>query len=76
MPKDLGEYVLVSELVHQLAPNHGSVFKLFLYPYMPDMEREGKAITGIYGENGVGKFGIKVGELQERLQNFCGLDGL
>lgn len=41
MPKDLGEYVIVHELVHQLAPNHGRVFKLFLHAYLPDwQERE------------------------------------
>lgn len=44
MPKDLGEYVIVHELVHQLAPNHGRVFKLFLYAYMPDWEEREKRL--------------------------------
>lgn len=38
MPKDLGEYVIVHELCHLLAPNHGRVFKSFLTAYMPDWE--------------------------------------
>src|SRR5437870_5002790 len=29
VPKSLGEYVLVHELVHLLAPNHGPLFKSF-----------------------------------------------
>jgi predicted metal-dependent hydrolase len=43
MSKELGEYVIVHELVHLLAPNHGRVFKLFLHAYLPDWEeRESK----------------------------------
>lgn len=38
VPRDLGEYVIVHELVHFLAPNHGRVFKSFLFAYMPDWE--------------------------------------
>lgn len=38
LPRELGEYVIVHELVHQLAPNHGRVFKAFLKSYMPDWE--------------------------------------
>ena len=38
MPKNLGEFVIVHELVHQLAPNHGKVFKLFMHAYLPDWE--------------------------------------
>jgi hypothetical protein len=30
MPKDLGEFVIVHELVHLLAPKHGRLFKLFM----------------------------------------------
>lgn len=38
LPKELGEYVIVHELVHLLAPNHGKVFKAFLKSYIPDWE--------------------------------------
>ena len=41
LPRDLGEFVIVHELVHLLAPNHGKVFKSFMYAYLPDWpERE------------------------------------
>lgn len=36
LPKELGEYVIVHELVHILAPNHGKVFKCFMDAYLPD----------------------------------------
>ncbi len=39
LPRELGEYVIVHELVHRLVPNHGRVFKAFLLAYMPDWER-------------------------------------
>jgi predicted metal-dependent hydrolase len=38
LPKDLGEFVIVHELVHKLAPNHGRVFKSFMHAYLPDWE--------------------------------------
>ncbi len=40
LPRDLGEYVIVHELVHLLCPNayHGRVFKAFMRAYMPDWE--------------------------------------
>jgi predicted metal-dependent hydrolase len=41
LPKELGEFVIVHELVHMLVPNHGKLFKSFMYAYMPDWtERE------------------------------------
>ena len=41
LPKQLGEFVIVHELVHLLAPNHGKLFKSFMHAYMPDwMDRE------------------------------------
>jgi predicted metal-dependent hydrolase len=41
LPKPLGEFVIVHELVHILAPNHGKLFKSFMSAYMPDwIERE------------------------------------
>jgi predicted metal-dependent hydrolase len=38
LPQSLGEYVIVHELAHLLAPNHGKVFKSFLFAYLPDWE--------------------------------------
>jgi predicted metal-dependent hydrolase len=38
LPKGLGEFVIVHELVHLLAPNHGRVFKSFMHAYLPDWE--------------------------------------
>lgn len=39
MPKRLGEFVIVHELIHLLAPNHGKVFKSFMHAYLPDWEQ-------------------------------------
>ena len=38
LPRELGEFVIVHELVHLLTPNHGKVFKSFMYAYLPDWE--------------------------------------
>jgi predicted metal-dependent hydrolase len=38
MPKDLGEFVIVHELVHLLTPTYGKLFKLFMHAYLPDWE--------------------------------------
>lgn len=38
IPKPLGEFVIVHELIHLIAPNHGKVFKSFLLAYLPDWE--------------------------------------
>jgi hypothetical protein len=35
VPRELGEFVIVHELVHLLAPNHGKVFKSFMDAYLP-----------------------------------------
>jgi predicted metal-dependent hydrolase len=41
LPKDIGEFVIVHEVLHLIAPSHGPVFKSFLYAYLPDWpERE------------------------------------
>lgn len=42
IPKDLGEYVIVHELVHLLTPSHGKLFKSFMFAYMPDWEEREK----------------------------------
>jgi predicted metal-dependent hydrolase len=44
LPRDLGEYVIVHELVHLLAPNHGCVFKAFLRIYLPDWQERERAL--------------------------------
>ena len=38
LPVALGEFVIVHELVHLLAPNHGRLFKSFMHAYLPDWE--------------------------------------
>lgn len=44
LPKGLGEFVIVHELVHLLAPNHGKVFKSFMHAYLPDWESREKEL--------------------------------
>ncbi len=42
LPRDIGEFVIVHEVLHLIAPSHGKVFKSFLYAYLPnwhDLER-------------------------------------
>jgi predicted metal-dependent hydrolase len=38
LPRDLGEFVIVHELVHLLTPKHGKLFKSFMHAYLPDWE--------------------------------------
>jgi predicted metal-dependent hydrolase len=38
LPRELGEFVIVHELVHLLTPNHGKVFKSFMSAYLPEWE--------------------------------------
>lgn len=45
LPQPLGEYVIVHELVHLLAPNHGKVFKSFMYAYLPDWPERARALA-------------------------------
>lgn len=47
VPKSLGEYVIVHELAHLLAPNHGKVFKSFMYAYMPDWEEREQVLRSL-----------------------------
>ncbi len=44
VPKPLGEFVIVHELVHRLAPNHGKVFKSFMHAYLPDWQQRERAL--------------------------------
>jgi len=45
LPKELGEYIIVHELVHLLVPNHGNVFKRFMLAYLPDWEDRKKQLN-------------------------------
>jgi len=47
LPRDLGEFVIVHELVHLLAPNHGRVFKSFLHAYLPDWRERERRLRGM-----------------------------
>ena len=44
LPRALGEFVIVHELVHLLAPNHGKLFKSYLSAYLPDWEDRQRAL--------------------------------
>jgi predicted metal-dependent hydrolase len=44
LPRSVGEYVIVHELVHLLAPNHSKVFKSFMHAYLPDWEERENAL--------------------------------
>lgn len=50
LPRDLGEFVIVHELVHLLAPNHGRVFKSFLHAYLPDWRDREQRLRLAFGE--------------------------
>lgn len=45
--RDLGEFVIVHELVHLLMPDHGKVFKSFMYAYLPDWEQRQKRLNAV-----------------------------
>lgn len=47
LPRTLVEYVVVHELIHLLAPNHGKVFKSFLVAYLPDWRERDRALRDI-----------------------------
>jgi len=47
LPADLGELVIVHELVHLLMPNHGRVWKSFMAAYLPDWEERQQRLDAI-----------------------------
>ena len=47
IPKSLGEFVLVHEIVHRLVPNHGMLFKSFLFAYMPDWQERERSLRSL-----------------------------
>jgi predicted metal-dependent hydrolase len=53
LPRALGEFVIVHELVHLLAPNHGKVFKSFMHAYMPDWEERERRLQSRHGSPAV-----------------------
>jgi len=61
LPKELGEFVIVHELVHRLAPNHGRVFKSFMHAYLPGWEAREQRLrlfARIETNVGVGQFRV------------------
>jgi hypothetical protein len=48
LPQELAEFVIVHELVHLLVPNHGKVFKSFMYAYLPDWEEREQQLHSNY----------------------------
>jgi hypothetical protein len=48
LPQELAEFVIVHELVHLLVPNHGKVFKSFMYAYLPDWEEREQRLQSNY----------------------------
>lgn len=55
LPRDLGEFVIVHELVHLLAPNHGRVFKSFLHAYLPDWQAREARLRQMTSSSGARK---------------------
>jgi predicted metal-dependent hydrolase len=51
LPKELGEFVIVHELVHRLAPNHGKVFKSFMHAYLPGWEEREQKLRRLIHES-------------------------
>ena len=47
LPVALGEFVIVHELVHLLAPNHGRLFRSFMHAYLPDWEKRQRDLEGL-----------------------------
>ena len=47
LPAALGEFVIVHELVHLLAPNHGRLFRSFMHAYLPDWEERQRDLQAL-----------------------------
>ena len=47
LPMALGEFVIVHELVHLLAPNHGRLFRSFMHAYLPDWEERQRDLQSL-----------------------------
>lgn len=46
MDRDLGNYVIVHELLHFRAPNHGKLWKSLMHAHLGDYERLEKRLNG------------------------------
>ena len=44
MDKELGDYVIVHELLHFRAPNHGKLWKSLMHAHLGDYEKLGKRL--------------------------------
>ncbi|ACK66247.1 protein of unknown function DUF45 [Rippkaea orientalis PCC 8801] len=44
IPRELGEFVIVHELVHLIVPNHSKLFKCFMMAHLPDWEEREKRL--------------------------------
>lgn len=44
LPRELGEFVIVHELVHLIVPNHSKLFKCFMTAHLPDWEKREKRL--------------------------------
>ncbi len=49
LPRDLGEYAIVHELVHLLVPSHSKLFKSYLHAYLPDWEAREARLANMNG---------------------------
>ncbi len=49
LPRELGEFVIVHELVHLLCPDggHGRIFKSFMSAYLPDWQERKNRLDAI-----------------------------
>lgn len=50
MEKDLGEYVIVHELLHFKVPNHGKLWKSLMRAYLGDYEKLEERLRRVAGE--------------------------
>jgi predicted metal-dependent hydrolase len=51
LPKELGEFVIVHEILHIIAPNHGKVFKSFMFAYLPDWQEREQRLRSLENAN-------------------------
>ena len=47
MDRDIGDYIIVHELLHFRAPNHGKLWKSLMRAYLGDYEQMEKRLKGV-----------------------------